>query len=97
MKFKMIDDRIAVSLIPETKSKGGIVLPDNQKPSVVRGHVVVTGPGRWSDAGRCLMQVNSGDEVLFKKGSAESVTVDGETYYVLHESGVLALFPKAVK
>lgn len=76
----------------EKKLASGIIIPetlDKEKPA--QGTVVAIGPGKYDDGVRVPMQVKVGDTVLFSKYGYDEVKVEGETYYILAESGVLAV------
>ncbi len=62
-KLRPILDRVIVKrLDPETKSKGGIILPDAAREKPKRGTVVSVGPGKPDDPAPGFKE---GDLVLF--------------------------------
>lgn len=75
------------------KTAAGIIIPetiDKEKPE--QGIVVAVGEGRLDDSGkRVPPQVKPGDKVLFSKYSPDEVKIDGEEYYIISESSVLAI------
>lgn len=76
----------------EKKLASGIIIPetaDKEKPS--KGTVIAVGPGKFEDGARVPMHVKTGDTVLFSKYGYDEVKVDGEEYYILSESSVLAV------
>jgi len=93
MNIKPLDDRVVVkALIPEEKTAGGIIIPDNAKEKPQQGEVVAIGPGKKSDSGETIaMSVSKGDKVLYGKYAGTEITVDGDDYIILRESDVLAI------
>lgn len=91
--IRPLGDRIVVKPLPKDEvSAMGIILPDGGKgeaPS--RGTVVAVGLGRYDDGERVPMDVKVGDSVLFSKYGFDEVKIDGQEYYVLGESSVLAV------
>ena len=73
-------------------SKGGIVLPEKAKDKPKEGKVVAVGNGKMLEDGkRQVMQLKSGDRVLFTSYSGTEVKVSGEEYLVMEESDILAV------
>lgn len=93
MKMRPLHDRVIVRrLEEETKSAGGIVIPDTAKEKPMRGTVVAVGQGRILDNGDVrALEVKSGDTVLFGKYSGTEVKVDGETLLVMREEDIMAI------
>lgn len=76
----------------ESKTAGGIVLPDSAKEKPKRGTVMSVGEGRLLDTGkRKPLQVSKGDHVLFTSYSGTEVKVDGEEVIIMDESDILAV------
>lgn len=76
----------------EKKLASGIIIPetaDKEKP--MKGEVVAVGPGKFENGARVPMQVKVGDEVVFSKYGYDEVKIDGEEYYILGESQILAI------
>ncbi|MBN1437318.1 MAG: co-chaperone GroES [Sedimentisphaerales bacterium] len=96
MKVKPLDDRVLVKQCDaETKTAGGIVLPDSAQEKPQRGIVQQCGPGKMLDSGeRGGMSVKSGDEVFYGKYAGTEVQIDQETYVILRESDILAILTK---
>ena len=97
MNFQPLGDRIIIKpLEPETKSKGGIVLPDNVKEKPQEGKVVAVGKGKVLDNGTVQKpEVKEGDTVLYGKYSGTEVTTkDGEEYLIMREEEILAKVKK---
>ena len=86
-------DRVVVQPASrEEVSVSGIIIPDTasrEKPE--QGTVVAVGPGKYEDGTLVPMTVKVGDTVLFSKYGYDEVKIDGEDYFILAESGVLAV------
>jgi chaperonin GroES len=93
LNIKALDERIVVERCEaESKTAGGIVLPESAQEKPHRGKVLATGPGKLlKDGGRGKMSVKVGDEVFYGKYSGSDVEVDGKEYVILKESDVLAI------
>lgn len=93
LSIRPLGDRVVVKPMPkEETSASGIIIPDTAKgeaPS--RGTVVAVGAGRYDDGELVPMSVSVGDTVLFSKYGYDEVKVDGQEYYILSESSVLAV------
>jgi len=90
-----LGDRVLVKPISkdEKKSVSGIIIPetiDKEKPE--QGKVVAVGEGRTTDDGKVIpVRVKKGDVVIFSKYGPDEIKVDGEEYYILSESSILAV------
>jgi len=89
-----MEDRVIVKpLEAETKTAGGIIIPDNAKEKPQKGEVIAVGPGKVSDTGsKIAMTVKKGDKVLYGKYSGTEVKIDGADYIIMRESDILAVF-----
>lgn len=96
MALRPLDDRLVVKPVdPETKSRGGILLPDSAKEKPQRAVVVAVGAGARNDAGvRLALTLKVGDEILYGKYSGNEIKWKGDDYKILRESEVLAVFTK---
>ena len=75
MKIRPLADKVLVErLEADTKTAGGIVLPDTAKEKPHRGKIVNVGEGKLLDDGkRRAMQVKKGDTVLFTSYAGSEV------------------------
>jgi chaperonin GroES len=97
MNFQPLGDRIILKpLEAESKSKGGIVLPDTVKEKPQEGKVVAVGKGKVLDNGSVQKpEVKEGDIVLYAKYSGTEVTTkEGEEYLIVREDDILAIVKK---
>jgi len=93
MKIRPLHDRVIVKrLESETKSAGGIVIPDSAAEKPVQGKVVAVGKGKILEGGEVRpLDVKVGDKILFGKYSGTEVKVDGEELVVMREEDVMAV------
>ena len=93
MKVKPLYDRILVKRIEEeTKTKGGIIIPDAAKEKPQEGRVVAVGAGKMLETGKTApLIVKAGDKILFGKYSGSEIKVDGEEHLILREDDILAI------
>lgn len=93
MRIQPLYDRIVLEKIEEeSRSAGGIVIPDQAKERPQRGVVVAVGEGRVLDDGtRRPPAVKVGDRVLFAKYGGTEVKADGKDYLIVREDDVLAV------
>ena len=72
MKIRPLQDRILVKrLEEETKTKGGIIIPDTAKEKPQQGEVIAVGPGKISDSGvkiEMQVQIALQQSVFFSQG-----------------------------
>lgn len=93
MNIKPLGDRIVVErLEEETKSAGGIIIPDNAKEKPKEGKVLAVGPGAKDENGkRAPMDVSVGDTILFTQWAGNEIKIDGKEYLVMKESDVIGI------
>jgi chaperonin GroES len=93
MKMRPLHDRILVKRVEEeTKTKGGIIIPDTAKEKPQEAKVVAVGSGRVTDDGKVIaLEVKKGDRVLFGKYSGSEVTIEGEEHLIIREEDILAI------
>jgi chaperonin GroES len=93
MKIRPLADRLVVKrLEQETKTKGGIIIPDTAKEKPVEGLVVAAGSGKVLKNGKLrALDVKEGDKILFGKYSGTEVKLDGVEHVILSEDDVLAV------
>ena len=97
MNFRPLGDRVLVRRIEEeSKTKGGIIIPDTAKEKPQEGEVIAVGPGaRDEDGDYIKMDVKSGDRILFGKWSGTEVKLDGEDLIIMKESDILGVLGAA--
>jgi chaperonin GroES len=93
MKLRPLNDRILVKRVEEeTKTKGGIIIPDTAKEKPAEGKVVAVGTGKIGDDGKKIpLEVKKGDRILFGKYGGQEVKIEGEEYLIMREDDVLCV------
>lgn len=93
MKVRPLHDRVLIERIEaESKTAGGIIIPDTAKEKPAEGKVVAVGAGARDEQGkRIALDVKVGDRVLFAKWGGTEVKVDGAELIILKESDILAV------
>ena len=93
MKIRPLHDRVIVKrLESETKSAGGIVIPDSAAEKPMQGKIVAVGKGKILEDGTVLpLDLKVGDKILFGKYSGTEVKVDGDELVVMREEDVMAV------
>lgn len=93
MKFRPLHDRVLVRRVEsDTKTAGGIIIPDTAKEKPQEGEVVAVGSGVRKDDGSVVaLDVKAGDKVLFGKWSGTEVKVDGEELLIMKESDIMGI------
>ena len=96
MKIRPLQDRIIVKrLEEETKTKGGIIIPDSAKEKPIEGKIIAVGKGKVADDGKLIaMDVKVGDKVLFSKYGGTEVKIDGEEFLIMREDDILGVIEK---
>ena len=93
MKFRPLHDRVVVRRVDsETKTAGGIIIPDTAAEKPQQGEVIAVGPGGRDEAGKLVaLEVKVGDRVLFGKWSGTEVKIDGKDLLIMKESDILGV------
>lgn len=93
IKLQPLGDRVVVEReVGESKTAGGIVLPDSAKEKPTRGKVIALGNGRLLDDGsRTAFQVKVGDRILFTTYAGEQFKLGEDELLLMHESDILAV------
>ena len=93
MKFRPLHDRVVVRRVEEdTKTAGGIIIPDTAKEKPMQGEILAVGPGARDERGQLVpLDLKPGDRVLFGKWSGTEVKIDGKDLLIMKESDVLGI------
>jgi len=94
MKVKPLADRVLVEVLEaESKTRGGIILPDTAKEEKTEGKVIAVGTGKVLESGKVqAIEVKKGDRVLFGKYSGDDIVIDGVKHKIVKESEILAVY-----
>jgi len=95
-KFRPLHDRLLVERIEqESKTVGGIIIPDTAKEKPMEGKVIAVGNGTRDERGNVKpLDVKVGDIVLFAKWGGTEIKLDGKEYLVMKETDVLGIVEK---
>ncbi len=86
--LKPLADRVIVKQLPaESKSAGGITIPDDAKEIPNRGTVLAVGTGTPEHP----MLVKVGDMALFGKFAGTEIEHEGENLLILKQADILAV------
>src|SRR5580692_1328590 len=93
MAFRPLGDRVVIRRVEEeTKTKGGIIIPDSAKEKPQEGEVIAVGPGARDDSGKVHpLDVKPGDRILFGKWSGSEVKIDDEELLIMKETDILGV------
>ena len=93
MKFRPLHDRVVLKRVEEdTKTKGGIIIPETAQEKPMQGEIIAVGPGARDESGKVVaLDVKKGDRVLFGKYSGQTVKVDGDELLVMKEDDLFAV------
>ena len=93
MKFRPLHDRVVVRRVEEeTKTKGGIIIPDTAQEKPMQGEVIAVGPGGRDENGKLIpIDVKVGETILFGKWSGTEVKIDGVEYLIMKESDIMGV------
>jgi chaperonin GroES len=96
MKFRPLHDRVVVKRVDEdTKTKGGIIIPETAQEKPMQGKIIAVGPGARDESGKIVpLDVKSGDLVLFGKWSGTEVKIDGDELLIMKESDIMGVLDK---
>jgi chaperonin GroES len=88
INVKPLADRVLVEPAPaETKTAGGIIIPDTAKEKPMKGKIVAVGNGKPDEP----MTVKAGDNVLYGKYAGTEIQIDGKEYLIMRESDIYAI------
>ena len=88
MTIKPLADRVLIEPAPaETKTVGGIIIPDTAKEKPLQGTIVAVGQGTKDEE----MILKEGDVVLYGKYAGTEIELEGKKYLVMRQSDVVAI------
>ncbi len=93
MNIRPLHDRILVKrLEEETKTTGGLFIPDTAKEKPIQATVIAVGAGKRDKDGKVIaLDVKAGDKVLFSKYSGSEIKIDGDEHLIMREEDILAI------
>jgi chaperonin GroES len=77
----------------ESKTSGGIYIPDTVKEKPQVGEIMAIGEGSWDEDGekRIPMDVSVGQKVMYKKWGGNEVKVENEEWTIVDQKDILAV------
>ena len=88
VSVRPLADRVLVEAAPaETKTSGGIIIPDTAKEKPMRGKIIAVGNGKPDEP----MTVKVGDTVLYGKYAGTELNIEGKDYLIMKESDIYAI------
>lgn len=88
MTLTPLADRVLIEPAPaETKTIGGIIIPDNAKEKPLKGTVIAVGNGTKDET----MVLKAGDQVLYGKYAGTEIDNEGQKLLIMRQSDVLAV------
>lgn len=97
VNFKPIHNYVLLKRLDEdTKTAGGILIPDSAKEKPVRGEVIAVGKGEYQNGNLVPMHVSVGDHVMFTKWASSSaeIKIFGEDFIIIKENEILGILQK---
>ena len=93
MKFKHLHDRLLLKpMTAETRTKGGLIIPDTAQEKPMQGEVVAVGKGKRLEDGRLqAIDVKVGDKVIYGKWSGTEVKIGGVDHVILKEEDLFGV------
>ena len=92
-KFRPLHDRVVVRRVEsESKTAGGIIIPDTAKEKPQEGEIIAVGSGARDESGKLVpLDVKAGDRILFGKWSGTEVKLNGEDLLIMKESDIMGV------
>lgn len=88
MNIKPLADRVLIEpAAAETKTIGGIIIPDTAKEKPLQGTIVTVGNGTKDEE----MILKEGDKVLYGKYAGTEIEHEGKKYLIMRQSDVVAI------
>ena len=87
-QIKPLADRVLIEPAPaETKTVGGIIIPDTAKEKPLQGTIVAVGQGTKDEE----MVLKEGDKMLYGKYAGTELEHEGKKYLIMRQSDVVAI------
>ncbi|KAF7994732.1 hypothetical protein HCN44_004204 [Aphidius gifuensis] len=90
--FPLLDRVLVQRAEAITKTKGGIIIPENAQAKVLKATVIATGPGARNQQGEHVpLSVKVGDTVLLPEYGGTKVNLEEDKeFHLFRESDILA-------
>lgn len=88
MKIKPLADRVLVKNDKaETKTSGGIIIPEAAQEKTQTASVIAVGPGTEDEK----ITVKPGDRIMYDKYAGTQIKIDGEDHLILKMNDIIAV------
>jgi chaperonin GroES len=88
VSVKPLADRVLVEpAAAETKTAGGLIIPDTAKEKPQKGKIIAVGNGKPDEP----ITVKVGDTVLYGKYAGTEIQIEGKEYLIMRESDIYAI------
>ena len=88
MSIKPLGDRVLIEPAPaETKTVGGIIIPDTAKEKPLQGTIVAVGSGTKDEE----MVLKEGDIVLYGKYAGTKLEHESKKFLIMRQNDVVAI------
>ncbi|ELU10443.1 hypothetical protein CAPTEDRAFT_179776 [Capitella teleta] len=93
-KFMPLFDRVLVQrFAAETKTKGGVLIPEKAQEKVLKATVVAVGPGGRTDSGTVIPPcVVPGDKVMLPEYGGTKINLDNEEYFLFRDGDIMGKY-----
>jgi chaperonin GroES len=92
MKVKPLADRVLVKVEEgETKTSGGIIIPQTAQEKTQTGIVVAVGPGKETEKGKEPITVSVGQKVMYDKYAGTQVKIDSVEHLIVKMADIIAV------
>lgn len=92
MKLVPLGDKVVLKqLVAEETTKSGIVLPGQAKEKPQQAEVIAVGPGGVIDGKEVVMQVKTGDKVIYSKYAGTEVKLEDEEFIIVKQNDIVAV------
>jgi len=97
MKFRPLHDRVVIKLVDEeTRTRGGIFIPETAQEKPMEGEIIAVGPGARDERGQVVpLHLKPGDRVLFGKWTGTEVKIDSVSYLIMRETDIMGVIETA--
>ena len=93
VNIRPLGDRVLVQRVEaESKTSGGILLPESAKEKPKEGKIIAVGEGRTLDNGeRSSFSVKKNDRILFSSYAGTEIKYEGEEFLIMREEDILGI------
>ena len=89
--IKPLNDNVIIKKIEERTTEGGLIIPETVDSKSQKGKVVAVGPGKYNNGKLHKIDIELGNNVIFKQYTGTDITFRGINYTILRENDILAI------